>query len=414
VLPRPGVDVPDSSSQVLAFDIGEFSHWFKVAVEWEGKVRDGRCKFRLSKSEDGGSLITASQILLDPREVVDEYTHPPELADELSSRFGYYLPSKFLKKEVVPEVTVESAKYASFFYDYDDWDLFYYVFTQTDNIQHLTGFSESTVEVYRVIDRFLGELMGRLPEESTLVIASDHGFKKYTWGVDLNEFFEQIGLLVRKSGSEDIDFDRTMVFQNLWHLYFNRDVITRANLEAIGVRLEPGENPVEAMVKYMESRRVATRNPDRDYPLKYFPAVGGYAGDGPDMLVEGVYDDHMVEFWNLKRPRGQLVFQLMPTEQYQHERDGIFIVWGRHVRSGYDAGSREIEDITPTLLYLLGLPSAADMDGRVIFDVFHEEYVETHESYVVKDYGEIPHEAVAQEELGEPLEKKLRSLGYVK
>jgi predicted AlkP superfamily phosphohydrolase/phosphomutase len=414
VLPRFGEELPDATTQVLAFDIGEYSPWLAVKVKWEGQIRDGWCKFKVFRRPDGKFEVNLSQILLDPREAVAQYTYPAELADELSSRFGYYMPTKFLGKKVVPAVTEETARYASYFYDYDDWDLFYYVFTQTDNIQHLVGFSELTSEVYSVIDRFLGELMARMPEESTLIIASDHGFKKFVWGIDLNSFFEQLGILVREPDKGEIDYDKTMVFHNMWYLYFNREIITRENLEAVGVPMEPSEDPVDALVKHIKNHGVATRNPDRQFPVEYYPAIGDFVGDKPDMLVEGAYDDYTVEFWNLKRPHDQMAFKLIETEAHRHERDGMFIVWGKHVRPGYDAGVREIEDITPTLLYLLGLPAAADMDGRVMYEVFREGYVKAQESLLVKDYSDVPRATVAVDDDKESLEKKLRSLGYVK
>jgi predicted AlkP superfamily phosphohydrolase/phosphomutase len=39
-------------------------------------------------------------------------------------------------------------------------------------------------------------------------------------------------------------------------------------------------------------------------------------------------------------------------------------VWGPDVRRGETLATRPIEDVTPTVLHLLGLPVDADMDGR--------------------------------------------------
>ncbi len=88
-------------------------------------------------------------------------------------------------------------------------------------------------------------------------------------------------------------------------------------------------------------------------------------------------------------------------------------MWGRHISDGYDAGLRQIEDIAPTILYLLGLPAAEDMDGRGILDALVPGFVASHTSYTVADYREIPRDFVAVEKDTEPLEKKLKSLGYV-
>ena len=104
---------------------------------------------------------------------------------------------------------------------------------------------------------------------------------------------------------------------------------------------------------------------------------------------------------------------LMDSEAHNHEREGVFFVWGNHVNSSYDAGVRNIEDIAPTTLYLLGLPVAADMDGRVMFDVLHGKYVAATPQYELGDYREISREFIVVDQKKESLEKKLRALGYV-
>ena len=413
VVPRISEGGQDVTGRVYTFAIGDYSPWVNVRAVWKGKVRDGWCKFRLFQRPDGRYEASASQILFDSREAGSQYTHPEDLAEELSNRFGYYMPSKFLDREVVPAVTVEAAKYASFFYDYDDWDLYFYVFTQSDNIHHLEGFSERAAQVYETIDRFLGELMERLPEESTLIVASDHGFGKFEWGIDLNEFLEQLGLLVRKPDGNDIDYGHTIVFHNMWHLYFNHELLTPDVLRKVGISVEPSESPEDALIGFLEKREIRSADGSQRYPLEFALVSGNFAGDDPDALVEGVYDNYMVEFWNLKRPRGQLIWRLADSEAHNHVRDGIFAMWGKHVRNGYDAGLRQIEDIAPTILYLLGLPAAEDMDGRGIFDALEPGFVTSLTSYTVADYREIPRDFVAVEKDTEPLEKKLKSLGYV-
>jgi predicted AlkP superfamily phosphohydrolase/phosphomutase len=413
VLPRLDGAPRNIEQNLILFDIGEYSPWLTVKVKWKDKIADGHCKLLLFRRTDGQFQASTSKVLLDPRERISQYTYPAELADELSSRFGYYMPSKFLKQKVVPSVTQDCVDYASFFYDYDDWDLYYYVFTQTDNIQHLVGFSDRAEEVYRIIDGFIGDLMDRMPEESTLIIGSDHGFKKYEWGIDLNEFYEQLGLLEREPDGKEIDFDRTMVFHNMWYVYFNRDLITPENLEAKGIRMEPGEEPTDALLRFLRNREIVRANDNRSFPVVYHEVEGEFAGDDPDLVVEGTYEDYQVEFWNLKRPRGQLVWRLSDTEQHHHELDGVYFVWGSQVKQGHRAGLHRCEDIAPTVLYLLGLPYAADMDGRPMLDVFDAGYVASRESYVVNDLSEIERELFVADEDNETLEKKLRSLGYV-
>lgn len=265
---------------------------------------------------------------------------------------------------------------------------------------------------WRTIDGFLGRLMERLPDDCTLIIASDHGFKKFKWGVDINESLEKLGLLVRvDEESNEIDYDRTTVFHNMWHLYFNRKLVTRDHLASLGVPMEGDLSPREALMNYLQKVMVFTDG-KTDYPLEFTPLPEDLPGDHPDMVVKGAYDTYMVEFWNLMRPRGRMMWELMDTEQNNHEREGVYLIWGKHIRTGIDTGVKNIEDIAPTMLYALGLPVAADMDGQVMFDVFHEPYVAQHPLFVIPDYKEIDRQFVAVKEDTEPLEKKLKALGY--
>ena len=96
-----------------------------------------------------------------------------------------------------------------------------------------------------------------------------------------------------------------------------------------------------------------------------------------------------------------------------HNRDGIFVVYGEDVKKGVETGPSDIQDITPTVLYRLGLPVAADMDGRVMTDVFAPA-PPTPPLYVVEQFEDIPWESVVTDVERDSLEKRLRNLGYIR
>lgn len=411
---REGVKEKDTDG-VYIFDIGQYSPWVPFEATRNGEVEKAWFKLGLVKRPDGRFETWWSQTLFDVRDTAGQFTYPKALADDLYSRFGYYLPSKFLKEWVMPDLTMQSVKYASFFYDYDDWDLYSFVFTQSDNIHHLEGFTPRAEEIYHIIDRFLGKLMEQLPEESTLIIASDHGFRAFEYGVDLNRYFETKGLLKCKPDGPYIDYDQTMVFHNMWYLYFNHALLTRENLESLNITINDSEKPVDAFVRHLQEigRNVTSPYGRKQFPVEFTPVNDDMVGDDPDMLVEGAYDGYMVEFWNLKRAHGEVVWRLVPTEVHNHDRDGVYLMWGKHVKKGLNAGTHAIEDIAPTMLYLLNLPTAEDMDGRTMYDALEPAFISKRTSYVVPNYKEIPRDFVAAAKEKESLEQKLRSLGYV-
>jgi predicted AlkP superfamily phosphohydrolase/phosphomutase len=98
---------------------------------------------------------------------------------------------------------------------------------------------------------------------------------------------------------------------------------------------------------------------------------GPHAAGGPDLLVETARTVCMIEGLGRKplMPAGRA-----PEERTgNHARDGILVAWGPDVRRGSVLDTRAIEDVTPTVLYLLGLPVDADMDGRVLVDALRPE-----------------------------------------
>jgi hypothetical protein len=132
------------------------------------------------------------------------------------------------------------------------------------------------------------------------------------------------------------------------------------------------------------------------------------------MIVTGTYAGYQVEFWNIARARDGVVWTLLDTEQHQHRREGIFMAWGSGVAPGVTIAPSRVEDVAPTILYLLGMPAADDMDGEIITSAFRDELLAALPECVVPDFSDLPrtHAAVLHDD--EPLEKKLRSLGYVR
>ncbi len=85
----------------------------------------------------------------------------------------------------------------------DDWDLFFGVFMTTDRVNHfLFGdhvdageYADAFLEFYRKVDDYLGEIRDTIDEDTTLIIASDHGFTKLEHEVNCNAYLEEQGWL---------------------------------------------------------------------------------------------------------------------------------------------------------------------------------------------------------------------------
>jgi predicted AlkP superfamily phosphohydrolase/phosphomutase len=58
-----------------------------------------------------------------------------------------------------------------------------------------------------------------------------------------------------------------------------------------------------------------------------------------------------------------------------HRMEGIFLARGRNIRKGIRLDAANLMDIAPTLLYLMGSEVPKDMDGRVLSELFEEEFL---------------------------------------
>lgn len=406
-------DKPDMPANA-AFLISHYSDWLPIRFEHDGRTEDAWCKLLVLPTETPGEYTVAtSTVFFDVGDTEVSLTYPEALQSELKLAFDHYLPSKFVTRYIVPSLTEEHARYATFFRDYADWDLFAYVFTQTDNIQHLDGVSPITKLVYKAIDRYLQGVMDELPDDTVLIVASDHGFAEYRYAIDLNKMFEQMGLLVYEDGT-NIDYGQTLAFHNLWCVYFNKDLLTRPELQKRGIAVEAGQAPRDALLDYLALHTPPLQMADggAEVTVELSPLPANAFASAPDMIVKGTYPDCIVEFWNLTRPGEAVVSALDAGETWNHTREGMYAFYGRDVRRGLAGAVEDIQDVAPTVLYLLGLPRAADMDGRVIHSIFRKGAMPATID-VVEDYGQV-YAGASSEAEREALEKKLRSLGYIR
>jgi arylsulfatase A-like enzyme len=84
------------------------------------------------------------------------------------------------------------------------------------------------------------------------------------------------------------------------------------------------------------------------------------------------------------------------------------------VRRGGRIASAGLVDVLPTLLRLLDVPIAQDLEGRVIADALDAGFLESRPAASVATYGPLDRPAEPGEsELDRNVLERLRSLGYI-
>jgi predicted AlkP superfamily phosphohydrolase/phosphomutase len=352
-------------------------------------------------------------------------------------------------------------------------ELLFVVFMAADHIHHLCwpeweteGLESRVAEVYRILDEATGAIR-ELAAGGDVMVVSDHGGGSLNGIVNLNAWLAQEGFLTYATGHRKvranevgrrvvywaleqrrrlppglryyfkqkfprlrdrahelkeytvIDWPRTKAFA---YGIFGNVVINVRGREAQGA-VEPGEE-YEQVRDEIAARALEIRDPNTGEQV--VKAVhrredlfdGPHIAKVPDLLLE--FRDYA---WLGK---GNLVAQT-PTiwdkiaaapdseEEYRgsHRPEGIVALAGPSAATGI-ALDASIEDIAPTIMYLLGEPVPQDFEGRVLVEAIDSGRLDTRPP----EYGEaaevvLPAERSYSAEEGGEVESRLRSLGYI-
>lgn len=103
-----------------------------------------------------------------------------------------------------------------------------------------------------------------------------------------------------------------------------------------------------------------------------------------------------------------------------HHLDGIYILWGGLIkpvsRSDYIQNRSErksIIDVTKNVLYILGLPLAKDMGGKLWLDLLDPEYIKNNIPELISTYNLEEAEKEITHTVDESTLEQLRGLGYI-
>jgi predicted AlkP superfamily phosphohydrolase/phosphomutase len=153
------------------------------------------------------------------------------------------------------------------------------------------GHQHDIENFYRDVDTALGEIRKRLPQDTLLIVMSDHGFQPFSRDVHLNAWLRENGYLVMKSGKttgytvgDDVDWSKTRAYG----IGFNGLYLNRKGREAQGI-VEPGA--ADALIREISRGLESFKDPengervvlhvDRKTEIYSGPRVA----DAPDMLV---------------------------------------------------------------------------------------------------------------------------------
>lgn len=353
----------------------------------------------------------------------DNYTHPPNVKNEIASLTGEYpVDVKGFRTEkkdwLKDEIYTMSRKHFDVVRHYmrsSDWDYFQFVEIGLDRLQH--GFwkfhdphhvlhqsgnhyEEVIRDYYVYLDEELGTLLELLDDETAVLVLSDHGAQRLDGGFCINEWLVREGLLVLNEypkeitpfGKLNVNWDKTKVWSEGGYyarVFFNvkgrepNGVIDRADYEKFRDEIK---TKLEATVD------------DKGQPM-------GTLVFKPEEIyktVRNIAPDLIVHFGGLYwRSIGGVGYPAVHVQENDtgpddcnHAQHGSFILAAPNGRAQGEIANAHILDLAPTLLELGGYDVPNTMQGKSLLNAA---------PLVESGYGE-------EEEI---IRERLSGLGYI-
>jgi predicted AlkP superfamily phosphohydrolase/phosphomutase len=311
---------------------------------------------------------------------------------------------------------------------------------------------------YKLVDEYIGRLLDLLPDETSVVVMSDHGFGPLLNIVNLNVFLLEHGLLKLGSDAktrvkaaafrrgitpagvyrlvERIGFQnlatrvsketrnqvvgRFLSFENVdWSqtVAYSMGHVGQIYLNMVG--REP--NGIVEKSDYHRRRKEVINalrelKDDKGRPLitdiiaREEAYQGPYAENGPDLHL--IIDDYNMIAFPLFATDGKVITNQIRGDSGCHRREGIFIVSGPAIRQAEEVAETNILDLAPTIMHLLGETVPRIMDGRVLQEIFNSPTEVAYLEEVADQAGLADSQSLSQDEEAQ-LEERLRSLGYL-
>lgn len=320
------------------------------------------------------------------------YTYPTELGDEIRDLVGEYLVD-------VPNFRTDDKEYIlrqcqmmterrfaviRHLAKTRPWDLLAFVEIGVDRMhhgfwkdfdethpKHVPGgpYQNAIFDYYKMVDHEIGELLRLVPEDTVVMVASDHGAKKMVGGLCVNEWLIREGYLTLRSNPEtvtpfaklEIDWDKTLAWGDGG--YYGRIFMNVQGREPSG-RI-PAAEYERARDELADA--ITAISDDKGAPM------GTRVFKPEDIYREArnVPPDLLVYFGDLDwRSVGSVGHQSIYTfendigpDDANHSQQGIFILRDGE-RAGGPVDGLKLLDLGPNILEHFGVPVPADMLGQ--------------------------------------------------
>ncbi len=393
----------DWPGQKLRLKKGVFSPWVKLVFRAGlGRKVKAIARFYISALEPHFEMY-CTPLNIDPEKPALPISHPFIYSVYLSKLLGSFVTlGEANDTWALNEGALDEASFLDLTYsNHDEWEAMLFnalgktkkgavvcVFETTDSIQHMfwryldaghpalktepSDMRSGIIEdLYKKMDELVGRVWQSLGLRSALIVMSDHGFKSFRRGVNLNSWLYLNGYLSLKKGKKagdewfkDVDWDQTRAYAlGLGGLYINQKGREANGVVPPGVETKSLKAELIRKLSVLRDSRTGevaiTDVYDRD---KIY--AGPYRENAPDLII-GYNQGYRASWDSVTGKVNSTVF-----EDNVRAWSGDHCIDPRHVPGVFFSNrkinhkSPSIVDIAPSVLRLFGLPVPAHMDGR--------------------------------------------------
>jgi predicted AlkP superfamily phosphohydrolase/phosphomutase len=438
---------PTSSSE--QFDGGEY--WTLL----DGKVSIINFPTGSPPSEVDGEFIAGG-----PGSEQTDYTHPPELEEELRAEYDYQVHPELLSQlskddqendcvDEIHRLIEQRFEVLEDRLESGEYELIHATVFYINVLHHFYWDREVVRTAWEIIDEHIGRLLDS-DELDHLFVMSDHGSNRIEVEFNVNTWLESEGYLVRQTGASDlmkqVGITRERVLPVLDQLGV-RSLARRIVPDRVTSRVPDSQGRVKRGVKgdlidweesmavasgqgpvYVLAESISERRAIRDELVEALdglqdptgmPVVeaakpaeavydGPYTDAGPDILLDqapNVYINGGIG--------SDQAFAEPDTWAGENKDTGLFVAHGPDVDPEVTVEDMRITDIAPTLLTLHEEPIPETMDGTVRTELFAEG---TEMSERGSQYGDIrwvKAETTGGSQTEYAVHSRLADLGYI-
>jgi len=391
------------SGQDFKLSVGEFSPWIKIAFKpGLGMKVKAIARFLVSQVEPHFEMYM-TPLNIDPEKPALPISHPFIYSVYLSKLLGSFITlGEANDTWALNEGALKESAFLELTYsNHREWEAMFFnalsktkkgavvcVFETTDSIQHMfwryldkahpalrsssPEMSPQVIEdLYVRMDDFVGRVQAKLDRRTALIVMSDHGFKSFRRGVNLNSWLFQNGYLHLKDGKKtsgewfrDVDWSKTQAYAlGLGGLYINQKGREAQGIVAAGEETRKLKEELRRKLSGLKDEAAGETAITEVYDSEKVYS-GPYIGNAPDLIIG--YNQGFRASWDSVTGKvDSTVF-----EDNTKAWSGDHCIDPRHVPGVFffnrkiEVKSPSIMDVAPTVLTLFGVPVPAYMDGR--------------------------------------------------